>query len=567
MGLWRKFVTVIAGTMIAAGGIVGTLAVLEAVAPAPGAPQPASSPWLFDAQTAEVAVVSDFDVVSTWLNDTAVAGGAVAPEDARDAAVAASAFSDVSTAADRATAEGGLAFEPSSIDYTAGGAQAVQDAGTIVLAYGADGVVADPQTDAELAAQADAAFLFASTAGSLEALGQPDGADRVVQLGAPVVHTPLANASAAVAAASTTIVARLATVPNAVPAHGNWTLAAAAEIAGRADAGTLDQDTVSLALASQALSGTRPADAAAINAELRSRQGTDGSFGGDLAATAESVRALGPSPYGYDRYSAALGLDWLDSQGQLAPPDAALRLRAHAVDGKLAADAYGGGVPEASAMSGASIVGSKGVLAFLFLAGGIGLSLTLVTNDALKGVRRRLYDTIRAEPGLHVNELRRRLSMSPSSIEYHLSVLVGAGLAVSEDDGRYKRFYANGAGLGLNPRSPNSRNALGALRRPHASEIMQHLLDRDDATAREVSRALSLHESAASRRLDHLERAGLLVSDRVGRERRYRVRERQAAIRAISMVDGAAPPAQPSEDVRDASSERSPSEGAAALSP
>lgn len=571
MGLWRKFVSVIAGTMIAAGGILGTLAVLDAVSPAPGAPEPASSPWLFDAQSAEVAVVSDVDVVGSWLNDTAGAGATPTPEEAFDASVAASAFADAATAEERAGVRGGQAFEPAAADASAAGAQAVQDAGTIVVAFGADGVAGDPQTDEELAAQADEALVHSTTAWAMGDYALSAGAGEVVASGPAVADTPLSNASAAVAAASTATVARLATIPAPVQAHANWTTAARVELVERADGGTLGQDTLSLALASQGLEGPRPESAAAINAELRFRQRSDGSFAGDVPATAEAVRALGFSPDSNDRWAAVRGLDWLDAQGPLAPQEATYRLRAHAVDGALWSGAPGA-APSEEAMMGPSFLGSKAVLAFFFLAGGIGLSLTLVTNDALKGVRRRLYDTIRAEPGLHVNELRRRLAMSPSSIEYHLSVLVGAGLVVSEDDGRYKRFYANGAGLGLNPRSPNSRNALGALRRPHATEIMQHLLEREDGTAREVSRALSLHESAASRRLDHLERAGLLQSQRVGRERRYRVRERQAALKALGLVDGAAGPVPAGGGIPEASPERAPperasAEGATAASP
>jgi len=98
---------------------------------------------------------------------------------------------------------------------------------------------------------------------------------------------------------------------------------------------------------------------------------------------------------------------------------------------------------------------------------------------------------------------------------------------------------------------------------------VQHLLERGDGTAREVSRALGLHESAASRRLDHLEHSGLLVSDRVGRERRYTVRERQAAIKALTLVEAAVAPQALLGAGPDATADRSGSEGlpATAMSP
>ncbi len=562
MRAWRKLVSVIAGTMIAVGGIVGALAVVDVVAPTTesldGAPP---SAWMFDANAAEAAVASDVSEVGRWLNDTVASDGPFDSDTAHDAAVAASALSDVAFGAaayfDNAR---GATFEPAADLAEGDGRAGVQDASSIVLSAGGGATGTPPQLEVQLVAQVDEAVTRVLTVGSLYSFGLTSVRAHVVDAAPDVTHTPLANASGAVEVAPTESVALLASAQNLAPEHANWSIAAKDEISARAAAGAIENDTATLALASQALRSTDPAHAKAINAQLRFRQSSDGSFDGDIQATAEAVRALAVG-MSQDRDAAARGLDWLDSLGPLGPQDAVARLRAHGFDGALSTLAPA--APEASTGFGPSLVpdgaGAKGVLALLFLGGGIGLSLSLVTHDALKGARRRLYDTIRAQPGLHVNELRRRLRMSPSSIEYHLAVLTGAGLTVSEDDGRYKRYYANGAGLGLNPGSPNSRNTLGALRRPHASEIVQHLMEREDATAREVSRTLGLHESAASRRLAHLERSGLLVSTRVGRERRYRLRDRQVALRALTLVEAPGPaPAEPKDD---ATQDRGSSEG------
>jgi predicted transcriptional regulator len=353
-------------------------------------------------------------------------------------------------------------------------------------------------------------------------------------------------------ATPTDLLALRATVANPAPGFENITAAARAEIEARFNGGTLETDTLNQSLASQVLRATNPAEANAINAELRFRQHADGSFdNGDIRATAEACRALAMGD-ARDIRAAARALDYLDGLGPLPPEQAVWRLRAHGT-----ASLVSGTTPPPPLATGASdsafgiggglssAVGqNKAIASGIFLMGGIGLSLALVTVDALKGARRQLYDVIKGNPGLHVNELRRRLTMSPSSIEYHLSVLVGAGLVVSEEDGRYKRYYANGAGLGLNTRSPNSRNTLGALRRPHATEIVQHLMEAEGGvTAREVSRALTLHESAASRRMAHLERSGVLESQRDGRERRYQVRDRAAAMKALSLVEVPSAPA------------------------
>jgi len=345
----------------------------------------------------------------------------------------------------------------------------------------------------------------------------------------------------ATADAPTDLVGLRATAgPSPEPA-ANWTASAQARIQQMVATGALEHDALNLSLASEVLRSSDAATANALNAELRYRQAASGSFG-DIRSTAEAARALAlGSP---DDQNAARGaINWLDSQGTLPASDAVWRLRAHTYDGLLVyrpPPAAAGGMP---ALELASSLSGKGSLAALLLVGGIGLSLSLVTVDALKGSRQRLYDTIRGNPGLHVNELRRRLRMSPSSVEYHLAVLTGAGLVVAEDDGRYKRFYSNGAGLGLNPGAPNSRNTLGALRRPHAVTLLRALLARPQGAApREISRELGIHESAVSRRLNHLEDAGLLVSERSGRARVFRVRDPGAATKAMTAVEPSPPP-------------------------
>jgi DNA-binding transcriptional ArsR family regulator len=572
MRLWRKIVSVLAGTMIAAGGIVGTLAVLEGTAPtSTGSPDATgTSQWLFSEGPAEAAVSLDVEAVGGWLNTTAAGGGTIDRQTAYDAALASAAVAEVATTPPAPPYYGQVreAFEPAVEDATAGGVQAAADAHAITTAWNQDGTAGAVDANASAGDRVVEVATVVLTTYALSSVGSTAAADEVVESSPEVKDTPVADVQGALQGAPTTSVARLALTPDPVASHANWTAGAADEVGARAAAGTLGDDTLSLALSSQVLHTEDPARAAAVNAELATRQRADGSFDGSIEATAESVRALAVSDLDSDRGAAARGLDWLDAQQGLAPAEATWRLRAHAVDSHL------GAVPGPQAMEGAAPFGltlggpaAKGVLSLLFLAGGIGLSLTLVTSDALKGARRRLYDTIRAEPGLHVNELRRRLRMSPSSVEYHLSVLIGAGLVVSEDDGRYKRFYANGAGLGLNPGSPNSRNAVGALRRPHATEIVQHLLERESGTAREVSRALALHESAVSRRLDHLERSGLLTSARVGRERRYQVLERQAAIKALTLVEPSAPAPAPQDATADAAPERGASDGVTAVSP
>ncbi len=540
--------------MIAAGGVLGAVAVLESAAPAAGPTAIDSVPVTLDIGSARTATQSDMASFGSWASEPTradaptlddrltAATGATAVAEARGATSPVSAERQAPPSAEQAL--------HSQFDLSADAA--LQASGAIVGAQNStpagalDGDALALSTPVvtlmDGAARQDSTqYQLATSAFSLRAFA--------------VLGTPLSAARNHTSTEPTDAVGAKAATRDVPAPVANWSLAALQELNARFDSGALENDTLNVSLASQAMRDSRPAAADALNAELRYRQASDGSIGG-IRQTSEAARALAQGSDA-DRTAAVRALNWLDSEGPLAPELAVYRLRAHAFDGALVAPTAACAActgapapsPPAAANGGPSIAGNlrsavsgKGALALWLLVGGIGLSLSLVTVDALRGSRQRLYDTIRASPGLHVNELRRRLHMSPSSIEYHLSVLTGAGLTVAEDDGRYKRYYANGAGLGLNPRSPHSRNTLGALRRPHAVTLVRALSERPEgATARELSRTLALHESACARRLAHLEDAGVLSSERRGRARLYRVRDGASALKALAAVEEAPP--------------------------
>ncbi len=523
-------------------------------APDPGA---TTAPATLNVEQARTATQADAAAIAAWLDGTAAAGAPTLDERVQ-AAMGAQAIAEVTGSAPPSTSAGGSSGYSSTeqalnANFGAAEGGALSDAAAIVGETNSTPAREFDTNSTRLATPVT--ILFDGIADS-DTVSVEATVSRLSMAPGSVLWTPLANARALTAVEPTDVVGAKAATSDVPAVVANWSTAARDEISARFDSGALEDDTLNLSLASQALRADRPAAADALNAELRYRQTADGSIG-PVPETSEAARALAQGP-ATDRDSAIRALNWLDRQGTLPADLAVYRLRAHAFDGALVGTSAGGAAPEpAQSMSfgirgpDLSTPGGKSALALWLLVGGIGLSLSLVTVDALRGSRQRLFDTIRSAPGLHVNELRRRLHMSPSSIEYHLSVLVGSGLVVAEDDGRYKRYYANGAGLGLNPRSPNSRNTLGALRRPHAVTLVRALLAREQgSTARELSRTLTLHESAVARRLAHLEDAGVLSSERVGRARLYRLRDPSAALKGLAAVEEAPPvfatePAEP----------------------
>lgn len=59
--------------------------------------------------------------------------------------------------------------------------------------------------------------------------------------------------------------------------------------------------------------------------------------------------------------------------------------------------------------------------------------------------RRRMLDLVKEKPGIGVGVLANEFDVSRIAVMKHLAVLEGAGLVVSEKDGRTRRLYFNAA--------------------------------------------------------------------------------------------------------------------------
>lgn len=77
----------------------------------------------------------------------------------------------------------------------------------------------------------------------------------------------------------------------------------------------------------------------------------------------------------------------------------------------------------------------------------------MLTTDEMDAVfhalahehRRRILDLLMAHPGQGVGELAMQFDVTRIAVMNHLAVLEGAGLVLSEPDGRKRRLYLNAA--------------------------------------------------------------------------------------------------------------------------
>lgn len=139
--------------------------------------------------------------------------------------------------------------------------------------------------------------------------------------------------------------------------------------------------------------------------------------------------------------------------------------------------------------------------------------------------RRRLWDHVRAFPGLHQAEVARALGMDANHVKYHLERLERSGLVAARREGGYVQYFPREEGpVGLQDTvAPGDKRVIALLRRPVPLHATLLLLDRGEATHAELLEEVGVAHGTLHYHLQRMEAAGLVESERQGRERRYRI--------------------------------------------
>ncbi len=132
--------------------------------------------------------------------------------------------------------------------------------------------------------------------------------------------------------------------------------------------------------------------------------------------------------------------------------------------------------------------------------------------------RKRIYETIVLNPGLHFRELQRRVNMPTGVLSYHLNVLCKRGLVVEKREGRYVRYFPNTA------MTVEERKLMSLLRNAILREILIFLLTKGRVSHGEITQHLSLAPSTVSYHLTRLVKSDVLLKEIVGRVTYYSVK-------------------------------------------
>jgi len=130
-------------------------------------------------------------------------------------------------------------------------------------------------------------------------------------------------------------------------------------------------------------------------------------------------------------------------------------------------------------------------------------------------VRERIFAAIRQNPGVSASDLSRLANVSWGTTIYHLDVLEQTRMVSSIRNGRYRRYFENGAQLTA------TKEAVSILQNPVSAQVVETLRARPGVTQKELAGATNMTPQALHWHLARLVGAGLVRKEREGRVVRH----------------------------------------------
>lgn len=118
--------------------------------------------------------------------------------------------------------------------------------------------------------------------------------------------------------------------------------------------------------------------------------------------------------------------------------------------------------------------------------------------------RKKTYDAVAENPGIHLRELDRKIDVALGTIRYHLRVLEKRKLIISKKEGKYKRYYAKGE------IDHSDKERLAFLRKELPRTVILFLMEYPGSSHKELSNALDVAPSTISYHLKKMKKANIV---------------------------------------------------------
>jgi len=148
-------------------------------------------------------------------------------------------------------------------------------------------------------------------------------------------------------------------------------------------------------------------------------------------------------------------------------------------------------------------------------------------DDAASENREQIFGYISSNPGSHLRKIARELDIRLSTLRYHLDHLEKSGLVVSQKQNNLKIYFASGK------LKPEEKALTQLLQQKRFRDIILILIDSPGSTFSQIAQRLSMSPSTASKYINILEDRDVLSHEKVGKQKRYRIKNEKSVIELL----------------------------------
>jgi len=136
-------------------------------------------------------------------------------------------------------------------------------------------------------------------------------------------------------------------------------------------------------------------------------------------------------------------------------------------------------------------------------------------NDESNSNTIRVLQHIQENPGCHLRQIKRELTMSMGTTQYHLNLLEKQGKISSERHNLFKYYFP----IGLFKQ--NERDILKILNQETAREILMMILEKKNPTQTDIANLIGISSASVNWHIKRLVELGLIVELKDGKFKRY----------------------------------------------
>ena len=138
--------------------------------------------------------------------------------------------------------------------------------------------------------------------------------------------------------------------------------------------------------------------------------------------------------------------------------------------------------------------------------------------------RRKIYDLINQNPGIHLSKISQMLKMRTSLVEYHLLFLEKHEIISIDKETGYKRYYLKGK-IGI-----KDKRYLFILRQKTVLGIILLLLKNDVSPHKVILENVNVSPSTLSYHLNKLIKKDIIELNRYGENKGYKIKNRDEIV-------------------------------------